>query len=207
MLPTRQAPISTFDLETPTSIPLTPSGRRQQPAQYLFKLLLQQLELAGLVLHRRELLSNQCQEPRTQARTSLFEGHDECLDLAEWHPQGARPPDEAQPLYPRLVVLPIPGWRAARGRQHADLLVVANRLRRHASGLGELPDGERGSSAHLQWFAYASTIVLPATGRSRRILGAWPAPRALTTAGPPSDPKMPDGWATSCLDRPPGLRT
>jgi hypothetical protein len=33
-------------------------GRRQEPAQHLFKLLLQQLELTGLVLHRRELLSD-----------------------------------------------------------------------------------------------------------------------------------------------------
>jgi hypothetical protein len=85
-LPARQAPISAFDLEATTSILLPPSGRRQQPPQYLFKLLLQQLELTGLVLHRQELLSDQCQEPRTQARTSLLEGHDQCLDLAEWHP-------------------------------------------------------------------------------------------------------------------------
>jgi hypothetical protein len=37
---------------------VTPTGRRQQPVQYLFKLLVQQLELIGLVLHRQELLSN-----------------------------------------------------------------------------------------------------------------------------------------------------
>jgi len=37
---------------------VTASGRHQQPAQYLFQLLLQQLELAGLVLHRHELLSD-----------------------------------------------------------------------------------------------------------------------------------------------------
>jgi hypothetical protein len=37
---------------------LTPTGRRQQPAQYLFKLLVQQLELIGLVLHCQELLSD-----------------------------------------------------------------------------------------------------------------------------------------------------
>jgi hypothetical protein len=37
---------------------VTPTGRRQQPLQYLFKLPLQQLELTGLVLHRHELLSD-----------------------------------------------------------------------------------------------------------------------------------------------------
>jgi hypothetical protein len=57
-LPTRLAPTGAFDLEAPTSILLTRSGRRQQPAQYLFELLLQQLELIGLVLHRQELLSD-----------------------------------------------------------------------------------------------------------------------------------------------------
>jgi len=47
-----------FDLEAPTSIRVTPTGRRQQSLQYPFKLLPQQLELIGLVLHRRELLSD-----------------------------------------------------------------------------------------------------------------------------------------------------
>jgi hypothetical protein len=50
-LPTRLALTGAFDLEAPTSFLLAPPGR-QQPAQYLFKLLLQQLELTGLVLHR-----------------------------------------------------------------------------------------------------------------------------------------------------------
>ena len=70
------APTDTFDLEAPTSILVTPSGRRQQPAQHLFKLLLQQLKLVGPALHRRELLSDQCQEPSTQAGRSALEGRD-----------------------------------------------------------------------------------------------------------------------------------
>jgi hypothetical protein len=75
-----------FDLEAPTSVLVTPTGRRQQPLQYLFKLPLQQLELVGLVLHRRELLSDQCQEARPQARTSALESRGQCLDLAERQP-------------------------------------------------------------------------------------------------------------------------
>jgi hypothetical protein len=139
----RLAFTNALDVQTLTSFSGPLTRRSQQAVQHLFKVLLEQSELGGLVLHRRELSPDQRQQTRTQARArSSIEADDHRLDVTKGQAQRAGSPDEAQPVHAGLVVLSVSGRRAARGRQHANLFVVANGLRRHASGLRELTDAE-----------------------------------------------------------------
>jgi len=140
---TRLAFTNALDLQTPTSFSVLLTGRSQQAVQHLFKLLLQQSELGGLVVHCSELSSDQRQQTRAQGQAWLpIEANNHCFDVTKRQAQRAGPSDEAQLLHAGLIVLSISGCRAARGRQHANLFVVANGLGRHASSLCELTDGE-----------------------------------------------------------------
>ena len=140
---TRQAVSNALDFQTPASFSVSLTGRRQQAVQHLFKLLLEESKLGGLVLHRRELSSDHRQETRAHGQAWFpTEANDDRFDVTERQTQRARPSDEAQPLHAGLVVLSISGRRAARDREHANLFVVPNGLRRHASSLCELTDGE-----------------------------------------------------------------
>jgi len=139
----RLAFTNALDLQTLTSFSASLAGRSQQPVQHLFKLLLEQSELGGLVLYRRELSSDQRQQTGTHGQAwSPIEVNDHRLYVTKGQAQRAGSPDEAQPVHAGLVVLSVSGCRAARGRQHANLFVVANGLRRHASSFRELTDGK-----------------------------------------------------------------
>jgi len=64
--------------------------------QHLFKLLLEQSELSGLVLHRRELSPDQRQQTRTHGHAwSPIQANNHCFDVTKRQPQRAGPPDEA----------------------------------------------------------------------------------------------------------------
>jgi hypothetical protein len=122
-------------------VPLT--GQSQQAVQHLFKLLLEQSELGALVLHRRELPSDQRQQTGTHGQAwSPIKANNHGFDVTKRQAQRAGPSDEAQPVHAGLVVLSISRCRAARGGQHANFFVVANGFRRHASCRCELTDGE-----------------------------------------------------------------
>jgi len=79
---------------TSFSGPLT--GRRQQAVQHVFKLPLEQSELGGLVLYRRELPPDQRQQTRTHGQAgSPIQANYHCLDVTKRQAQRAGPPDEA----------------------------------------------------------------------------------------------------------------
>jgi hypothetical protein len=85
--------------------------------QHLFKLLLEQTQLSGLVLHGRELPSNNLKQTRPQGRAwSSIETYDHCFDVTKRQAQRAGSSDEAQPLHAGLVVLSISGRRPSRDR-------------------------------------------------------------------------------------------
>jgi hypothetical protein len=139
----RLAFTNALDVQTLTSFSGPLTRRSQQAVQHLLKLLLEESELGGLVLHRRELSPDQRQQTRTHGQAwSPIQANNHCFDVTKRQAQRAGPPDEAQPLHARLIVLSISRCRAVRGRQHTNLLVEANCLGCYAGSLCELTDGE-----------------------------------------------------------------
>src|SRR5438093_1020214 len=119
---------------------LTRGGERA--SQNPFEILLEELKLRNLVPHRRQLLANQREKARTEsrARPAIQRGRQR-LEMTKRQTQRACPTDEAHLQHARLVVAAITRCGSARGRQHPDPFVVANRPRGQA---GPLPDMAHG---------------------------------------------------------------
>ena len=68
---------------------------------------------------------------------------EQLLHLFERNPHQTQRLDLLQPCDVRLLVQAVAGWRAQRGREEPDLVVVVERTHRHAGALCEL--------TNLQW--------------------------------------------------------
>jgi hypothetical protein len=120
-----------------------PGYRGSHSSEYLLELLAKGLQLGNLRRHSAELRFDEGPQPGANLGARLtVEQAQQGPELVERQAEGASPMDELQPLYSRLVVEPIARRSAARGRQHANLLVIPDRLRCDAGRLGDLPDGE-----------------------------------------------------------------
>ena len=145
-----------------------PAVRSPHSLEDLLELLPKPFQLADLKCHGVELRPNQRSKSRTERQVWVTaERTHECLELLKREPQGAGSTDEPQPLHAGLIVQSVARRGAARGRQHPDLFVVANRLRGYTARLGDLANREAGDHGLPPSVEVRPTIDLPATGRSR----------------------------------------
>ena len=153
--------------------------------RHLFELLPEQFELSDLVLNGGELLPDQREKSRPKRETRrIVQSARQCLQPLKRQSQRARPSDEAQPFHARGIVLSIARCGPAWGWQYPDLLVVANRFRRHSRRFRDLAD--RKGSRHDQPPS-VETVANDKPSGDRKVketAQAPPRPDRLRTIGP-----------------------
>jgi hypothetical protein len=124
--------------------------RHQESLHDLFELLPEEMQVADLLLHGRQLFPDQSEKagPHSRARP-VIKSRRQRFQILQGHPERTSTPDKQQSMPTVLGVLSIPSQRAIRGGQDTDLLVVTNRLGRHTRSLREL--------ANLQYLGHRLT--------------------------------------------------
>jgi len=113
--------------------------RHQQSVHDLFELLLEEMQVADLLLNGRQLFPDQPEKAGSHSLArSGIQSRRQRLEILKGQPERTSSTDKQQSIQTLLSVLSIPSRRAIRGWQYADLLVVSNRLGRHTCRLRKL---------------------------------------------------------------------
>src|SRR2546422_6313990 len=108
------------------------------------------MEVADLLLHGRQLFPDQPEKAGSHSRArSVIKSRRQRFEFRKGQPERTSTPDKQQSVQTLLGVLSIPSHCAIRGGQYTDLLVVTNRLGRHACRPSEL--------ANLQYLGHEMT--------------------------------------------------